>query len=393
VKGELDDYRWLVSAAAMPWLAIVGEEELGPALVTRLRKELSAARAHLVVEQIELRRRGREKFALAEKMFFTRKGLEQATDEQLAGYKASRFAEGEAIADLCCGIGGDLVSLARRGPTRGVDRDFVSTVLAGANAAVHGLRESECSAVVADSLEYRIVGGAWHCDPDRRSAGLRSTRGELFEPPIEGLVGLLRQNDNAAIKLAPATEAPAAWSEAAELEWLGSRGECRQQVAWLGSLARHPGKRVATVVDRGGAIRTVIGDANDTLTAATELGRYVFEPHAAVLGAKLTGVLCDEHKIAAVAAGVAYLTGDRSINDAALAAFEVRELMPFDRKQLRAYCREHGLGRLEIKKRGVDVDPERLRKEIVGDGDEEATIILTPVAGHVRALFVRRLGG
>ena len=64
----------------------------------RLRKDLSLQRAHLVVEQIELRRRAREKFSLAEKMYLTRKGLEQATDERLAAYKASRFPPGDYAA-------------------------------------------------------------------------------------------------------------------------------------------------------------------------------------------------------------------------------------------------------------------------------------------------------
>jgi len=106
----LEDYRWLVSDAAKPWLVRVRDELVdarGPtvALLSRLRKDLSTDRAHLVVEQCELRERAREKFSLAERMFFTRKGLEQATDEQVAAVKAARFPAG-AVADLCCGIGG-----------------------------------------------------------------------------------------------------------------------------------------------------------------------------------------------------------------------------------------------------------------------------------------------
>src|SRR6267142_2205170 len=120
VAMTLDDYRWLVSEATRPWLAMAREESSHGAtvgLLLRLRKDLSAERAHLVVEQIELRRRAREKFSLADAMFFTRKGLEQATDEQLSAYKAARFRADDSIADLCSGIGGDLISLAVRGPT------------------------------------------------------------------------------------------------------------------------------------------------------------------------------------------------------------------------------------------------------------------------------------
>src|SRR5256885_489720 len=83
------------------------------------------------------------------------------------------------------------------------------------------------------------------CDPDRRPAGRRTSRVLLSEPPPETLDRLREANSNAAIKLAPAADAPGEWNEAAELEWLGSRGECRQQVVWFGRLARHPGRRTA----------------------------------------------------------------------------------------------------------------------------------------------------
>src|SRR5437773_2986917 len=171
MTATLDDYRWLVSAAADPWLVAAhaesGADTIG--LLSRLRKDLSAERAHLVVEQIELRLRAREKFSRAGQMFFTRKGLEQATDEQIAACKTARFSGGEPIADLCCGIGGDLIALAERGPTRGVDRDPAVAFLAAANVAAHGVEGSRCSVVADDAARFPIGHDAWHCDPDRRA--------------------------------------------------------------------------------------------------------------------------------------------------------------------------------------------------------------------------------
>jgi hypothetical protein len=394
LAATLDDYRWLVSEAAA-WLELARDEARrrdSVGLVVRLRKELSAERAHLVVEQVALRERAQEKFALAERMFFTRKGLEQATDERLAAYKAARFPAGQPCADLCCGIGGDLVALALRSEATGLDVDPAVRLLAESNARAHGLSESQCRVVVEDAAATPITGdGAWHCDPDRRAEGKRTTRAQAFAPALDVLDRLLADNPNAAIKLAPATEAPSAWTEAAELEWLGTRGECRQQVAWFGSLARHPGKRAATIVEEAGPARTVVGSAADSLPLAAGIGRYVYEPHSAVLAAKVANTLCREHDLAAISAGIAYLTGDRLIADAALAAFEVTDVLPLDRKQLKAYCRQHGIGRLEVKKRGVDVDPARLRQEIIGTGENEATLLVSPVAGQTRAIFTRRV--
>jgi len=324
-------------------------------------------------------------------MFFTRKGLEQATDEQLAQYKAGRFEAGAPAFDLCCGIGGDLISLAGRGNAKGVDSDPVVALLAGANLRAQGVAGDEEMILVQDAAGVSLGGMAWHCDPDRRAQGRRATRGELFEPSLESLGGLLAQSGDAAIKLAPATEAPAAWSDAAELEWLGSRAECRQQVAWFGRLARHPGGRAATVVNSAGDSRTIRGSSQSVPPPAATVGSYVYEPHAAVLAAKLEGALCEEHGLSPVSTGIAYLTGDEPIDDEALDAFEVCDVLPLDRRQVREYCREHKIGRLEIKKRGVDVEPDQLRREIAAEGDNEATLLVAPLAGRVRVVVARRL--
>jgi THUMP domain-like len=56
---------------------------------------------------------------------------------------------------------------------------------------------------------------------------------------------------------------------------------------------------------------------------------------------------------------------------------------------LRAALRERSVGRLTIKKRGVAVAPEQLRKALALQGDQEATIVLTRVAGKGTCLLVR----
>ncbi len=406
----LDDYQWLVSDAAAPWLKGVRDEVAmsrgaTAALVTRLRKELSVDRAHLLIEQAELRRRAREKFTEAERMFFTRKGLEQATDGEIAAHKAARFPAGR-VADLCCGIGGDAVALAQRRTRsaseaerrtrsaseelRAVDLDPIAAVLAAAN--LHACGCLEARAEVADAAIFPVGDyAAWHIDPDRRPTGRRTSRVELFAPSLAAIQQQLAQNGNAAIKLAPAALAPPSWGESAEMSWLGSRGECRQQVAWFGSLSRHPGRRSATVVDARGGPRTIVGTPAEPIPLAAKLGRYLYEPHAAVLAAKLEGTLGRDHGLAAVSPGVAYLTNDVLIEEPALDAFEIADTLPLDQKRLKAYFRQRQIGRLEVKKRGVEIDPQKLRKSVIGDGEAAATLIICRVGDSVQAIVARRV--
>ncbi len=393
--GHLDEYRWLVSSEAEPWLerAAAANDDPKSLLTTTvaLRRDLGTARTHLVIAQIQLRRRAKIKFSQADRLFFTRQLLEQATDEQIADYKAARFPRDGEVADLCCGIGGDLMALARRGRASGVDRDEVAAVLADANCRALELKST--SIRVDDALAVSLADyAAWHLDPDRRPEGYRTTRLDLHEPDLPTMAKLLSTSQQGAIKLAPASTVPEDWQESAELEWVGNRGECRQQVAWFGQLAQHPGQRAATVFSNGSQnAYTVRGNADTEVAAAEQVGRYVFEPHAAVLAAGLTGVAAALHDLRAVAPRVAYLTGDRAIDSAELSCFEVIEVMPFSARRVRTYLRQHGIGRLEVKKRGVRLTPEQVLAELSPSGEGAATLMLMPLHKKVLAIVCQRV--
>jgi hypothetical protein len=396
----MDDYRWLIGDDAVPWLAQAADQSRSLVVrASQFRKHLSAARVRLVLEQVELRRRAAEKFPQSARMFFTRKGLEQATDAWVAAYKAARFPAGETVADLCCGIGGDLLALALRGPSVGVDRDPVAGLLAEANLRALGqLPPGTVAAVGAlDVCEASITGfTAWHIDPDRRPAGRRTTRAEFHDPSPAVIEQWLSRCPDAAVKLAPAAELPQHWGRAAEAEWIGRDRQCRQLVAWFGRLARHPGRRSATVLSHspdgtGVSARTVVETDGSALPFAGGLGRYVLEPDPAVLAADLPGVLAAEHGLAALVPGGGYLTGDRPVvDDPALACFEVLESLPFDLKRLRQLLTAHDIGRLEIKKRGVAEDPQSLRRRLGLRGSQAAVLVIAPLGNSVTAMLCRR---
>jgi hypothetical protein len=399
--GSLDDYRWLIGAEGRAWLARVREleaESRDPLrLAARLRKKLSAERARLVLEQSDLRRRAGGKFPRAEEMFFTRKGLEQASDFWVAGYKAGRIRRGASVGgeviDFCCGIGGDLVALAAGGPARGVEREPIVALLARANLEVVAAEGDVAVSDVDDVVGAGMTGvAAWHVDPDRRPSGGRTTRVELHEPGPDVLRRVLDACPNGAIKLAPAAVMCENWWKEAELEWISRGGECRQLVAWFGELAECAGRRRGTMVGRGarGDIETFVGEANVECPVAGRVGRFVYEPDAVVLAAKLEGDLARISGLEAVADGVAYFTSDAPVEHGALARFEVIEVMPYRAADLKRWLAERGMGRIEVKKRGVDLEPEQVRREIGVDGDVAATILLARIGGHLTAIVARR---
>ncbi len=391
MQAHLEDYRWLISADAAPWLERCRESSAPTvALVRQLRRELTAARSHLVLEQQELRRRAAGKFEAADRLFFTRQGLEQSTDQWVAQYKALRFPAGEAVADLCCGIGGDLLALARQSSVTGVDLNPVHALLAEANA--RALELPACTVRTADAGLCPVQHlAAWHIDPDRRVQGRRTAQPCFSEPPVEALRRLLAACPHAALKLAPSADIPDDWTNRAERQWIGSGRECRQQVVWFASLAHHPRLRSALVVDRHGLTSPpLVGTGQESCPTATAIRRFLFEPHACVLAARLTAALGTQFNLEQLDPQVAYLTGDHLITDARLAAFEVLDVLPFDLRKLRAALNDRRIGDLEVKKRGVAVDPAAVRRQLQGRGDQQAVLIISPHAGAVRAILARR---
>jgi len=390
MPATIDDYRWLIGLGAAYLARATAHSGSLMTLAKSLRVELTAQRAHLVMETAELRRRASKKFLRSDEMFFTRLLLEQATGADIATYKAGRFTNQLAVTDLCCGLGGDLLALADRAPCIGVDRDPLAVLLAEMNCRIHGRTDVTLHTAAVDG--YELEGGfAWHLDPDRRAAGRRTTHLDACSPGQQTISRLLNQCPHGAVKLAPATDVlPSNWREA-QREWIGSRGECRQQVVWFGDLAQAPAQRTSTFIDQCGRPHHLTGDAGVEPEWVRSVRRYVFEPHSVVLAAGLSGALARQHNLARFSSSDGYWTGDQPLSTELVTTFAVDEVLPFDAKRLKAALRTRRIGRLEIKHRAISLNLARLRQQLKVDGDAAATLLIAGAKPHAIAILARRL--
>jgi SAM-dependent methyltransferase len=317
-------------------------------------------------------------------MYFTRDGLEQATRASVARHRASRVAlVGPSVVDLTCGIGGDLVAFARAGlTTAGIDLDPLRVEVARANLMALGLGGA---VEVGNALDLDVSPFATaYADPARRGARGRTFRADDWTPPWTFVESLL--TGRACVKVAPGIPHSLV-PDGVESEWVSDAGEVKEAVLWSPALATVT--RRATVIGRGGL--ATLTDEDDPGADVGGVGAYLYEPDGAVIRAGL---------VTAVAAGVqghlvdrriAYVTGDAAFRTPFARSYRVVEELPYREKQLRAALRERNVGTLTIKKRGVDIAPEQLRKRLALRGDEAATIVLTRVAGEGTALLVEPL--
>jgi hypothetical protein len=279
-------------------------------------------------------------------------------------------------------------------PTVAWDRSEVACLLAEVNLDVTA--SQPCEVVQGDVSEADPGADVrWHVDPDRRADGQRSTRLERHSPGPEVIDRWLQASPTGAVKLAPATEVPERWAAEAELEWISTVRECRQQVAWFGEFASAPGERCATrLISHGLGARlggTVAGRPHRPCAAVETPGRYLYDADPAILAAELLGEVAVAADLSTLGSGGAYLTGDQYIPHPLLQAFEVHDCLPLRKTTVAQHLAQRGVGRVEIKKRGVETDPAKFRKGLKLRGDNEATIVLTRIGVKEVALICERL--
>lgn len=351
------------------------------ATITALRQRYDADLVAAAVTQVRLRERARVKFgADADRMFFTPDGVEQATRADVAARHAARFvgAGAEAVLDLCCGIGGDLLAFARAGlAATGVDRDPGTVEVARANLAVLGLPGT----VLREDAAVRPGWPAAWIDPARRAGGRRLFDPRAYSPPLSFVRELA-----AAVPLTGAKVAPGIPHElvpaGAEAEWVSVGGEVKEAALWFGPLAT--AVRRATVLPAGATLVA----AGSGPPPVGPPGEWLYEPDGAVIRAGLVGEV-----VAALPGGrlldptIAYVAADGPAATPYARAWRVTDVLPFSLTRLRALLRARGIGRVTVKKRGSAVDPEALRRQLrlTGAGPE-AVVVLTRVAGARTAL-------
>jgi hypothetical protein len=125
---------------------------------------------------------------------------------------------------------------------------------------------------------------------------------------------------------------------------------------------------------------------------ANSVGRFLYEAKPSVLAARLDDVLAARHGLKRLTAGIGYLSSDQQItSEPLLSGFEILEDLPFRKHILRQRVAALDGEVREVKKRGVDVNPNRLQRELAHRGSNLLTVILLPLNGARRALIARRL--
>ncbi|HEY7223591.1 MAG TPA: class I SAM-dependent methyltransferase [Micromonosporaceae bacterium] len=340
---------------------------------------IDAAIASAALTQATLRRRAAAKFGPdASRMLFTRTGLEQATRAVVADRRAARLASAgvASVADLGCGVGADTLAFARAGlRVCAVEADPVTAAIAAANVEELGHGGSvtvTCGDAAAADLSCV---DAVFCDPARRdpARGRRVFDPGAFAPPWSFVSALPARVPATVLKLAPGID-HALIPDGAEAEWVSVAGDVVEAALWHGPLA--VAARRATLIGTDGTAHELTGPGTVTAPVAPPR-RYLYDPDGAVVRSHLVAEFASTVDGKVADPRIAYVFADTPTPTPFATVLEVLAELPYGRKALRAALRAHDIGTLEIRKRGVAVDPDELRRDLRLDGRTPAALVLT----------------
>ncbi len=377
--------------------------------------------------------------------------LEQSTAQDIGRWKAnlwphgndatgdtteSATGEGAKVHDLCCGMGGDSFYLPAGLKVTGVDLDKNRLAMYRHNIQALGKPASvKCADVreVAGSNGAKMPASAgmtktdyFTIDPARRALEGENQRDlKNLTPTLEEVVEISRHYKGGMAKLPPGYP-PAEIPDGTEILYLGGHSDCRECLVLFGELAKHPDTVRAIIVGKAGetlaewarrrdrSLETLDDDLqekldrNDSLegkdrtyrTATSrsdlplgEIGKYIAEPAPVLIRSHLfnAAALAHDPNAHLISEGIAYVSSDKPLPAPGFSCYEVLAHTEIATGAVRSMLKEHDIGKITLKLRGVKLDPDAETKRLKPKGKNSAILFYTRFRGEKIAILAKKL--
>jgi hypothetical protein len=328
----------------------------------RKRPEINSELIRQAVSQALLR----VKSAEPNHFLLTNEGLQQATRPQVAKYRANfvtkRYGK-QIIIDLTCGLGFDSYYFNQAGhQVSGVENDSGLVKIAQANLKPIQVHFSDAQSFnIADETQIVFI------DPARRNpSGPKSVLGQikrLTNPedwsPSWSFVKSLADNFLVIAKVAPGMveELIGDW----DAYWISADGDLVETML----VSAGTGKRVAVLLTD----HDVIEISGGSRSLVKPIGKYLVIPNPALIRASALDYLVNKLDAGLVNEHIAWLTTDsdkaKTFFDPAAQVLNILEVTKFTDKNLANLVNNYQPSALTIMTRGVNIEPEKLRKKLL----------------------------
>ncbi len=348
--------------------------------------------------------------------------LEQSTAKDIGRWKANLWPSEGSVNDLCCGMGGDSLFLPETLKVTGFDLDEDRLSMYRYNMQALGKTVgTQCRDVrsVENGADYFTI------DPARRAIEGENQRDlRNLAPTLEEVVEISKHYKGGMAKLPPGYP-PAEIPDGTEIIYIGGHSDCRECLVLFGALAKNPDAIRAVIVDKSGKVLAEWSrprnradetldddlqeklDKNDSLegkdrtyrTATSksdlplgDISQYISEPAPVLIRSHLfnQAVLTCDPSAHLISEGIAYVASAAPLPVPGFACYEVLAHTEIATGAVRAMLKEHNIGKITLKLRGVKLDPDAEIKRLKPKGKESAILFYTRAYGEKVAILARR---
>lgn len=381
------DVAFLRSRYGTKALAVAADLELAPSTLVGDLGQLRARypeHCAAVAEVTAARRRAAGKLRHADRLLADDDAVQQATAAPVAALRAADIAArhpGALVHDVTCSIGAELAALAAEpgiGGVIGSDLDHIRLAMAQHNLAVTGSAGAPPTLLRADALTPTSTADLVIADPGRRNSGGRIFGIDQLDPPLLELLAVYAGRA-LAVKCSPGLDyrnLRTRFGFEGQVQVVSLDGGVREACLWteVPGLPENRASVLRTMADGRPRLYEVTSDDPDELDAPG-VDQWIIDPDGAVVRAGLVRQYARRHGLRQLDPQIAYLTGDHV--PFGERGFRILEQLPVTEKVLRGALAARNCGSLEILVRGLDIDPDRLRKKLKLKGSEPYALVMT----------------
>ncbi len=383
-----DELRWLMQSPDSS-RAIEQAERMELSKKTAV-SDLSALRAawgehaRAIAELVEARRIAARKSPDARGWWTDKDAAQQATPHAVAEFRAKYLRSLGAVAamDVTCSVGTEVRALHAEGfSALGGDISRERVTMAAQNVPGCSFIVSDATApALSPSERQRVI----IADPARRNSSGRIHNIRDVQPSLPDLVTSYPGHE-LAVKCAPGIDFADVADWAGQVDVISVKGEVKEACVYTRGLVTEDGGqamasgivRRAVLLDETGVTTLTSADPHidEEERGIAGHGDYLIDPDGAIVRAGLVRHYAARHGLWQLDPRIAYLTGDSV--PAGVRGFRVVERVPL--KKLKAALVAHEAKSVEILVRGVNIDPDQLRKKMKLTGSRAWSVVITRV--------------
>ncbi|GBU25060.1 hypothetical protein R83H12_01699 [Fibrobacteria bacterium R8-3-H12] len=344
-------------------------------LSAKLSKKFNQQERRALIHYLEILPKIRKKFCLQNiDLICDRLAFEQATARDISEYKARMWQSGAKIADLCCGMGGDSFWLPSGIVASGADIAPERVLMFNEN--MERLKQPH-RAVLQNALEAKS--GDFFCiDPARRD-GLNPSFGSLLELSKKFCGGM--------VKLPPAYPEEELPKES-DILYLGDAKDCRECLMLTGVFGKGTIRAAAICEGETYEWQCKKDELQNINSDTKKLGNFILEPIPVLVRSHLFLSEAKKCGFWQIDSTLAYLSCEEFLPEhKGFAAYKVIDQSSLSTNSVKAMLKKHCIGKITLKKRGVEVIPEAEIHRLSPKGEKEGVLFYTRVLGEKMAIL------